>query len=76
MIDAKTIGTYLGLVIGLFIFLCSLLVLVAIPIGWVVSIVRAVRRFLRRKGGYEQNPGPSASKTHGADEGYIPDMKK
>jgi hypothetical protein len=46
MIEAKTIWTYLGLVIGLFIFLCSLLVLVAIPIGWVVSIVRAVRRFL------------------------------
>jgi hypothetical protein len=63
MIDAKAIGAYLGLIIGLFLFLCSLLVLAMIPIAWVVAIVRTMKRILKRKGSYERRHEPSAPET-------------
>jgi hypothetical protein len=60
MIDPKTIGSYLGLIAGLYVFLCGLLVLVAIPAGWVVLIIRGIKRVLKRKGSYEQRHELSA----------------
>jgi uncharacterized membrane protein len=60
MIDPETIGCYLGLIAGLYVILCGLLVLVAIPVGWVVLIVRGIKRVLKRKGSDERRHEPSA----------------
>jgi hypothetical protein len=60
VIDPKTIGTYLGLIAGFYLLLSGLLVLVAVPIGGVVLIIRAIKKVLKKKGSYERRDEPSA----------------
>jgi hypothetical protein len=60
MIDTKAIANFIAWAIVLYIFLSSLLVLLAIPVGWVVLIVRAIKRILKKKGAEKQEVLPPA----------------
>jgi hypothetical protein len=60
MIDLNTIANYLAWAIVLYIFLSSALVLLAIPVGWVVLIVRGIKRILKKKGVDKKEVSPPA----------------
>jgi len=60
MIDVNTIANYIAWAIVVYIFLSSALVLIAIPVGCVVLIVRGIKRIIKKKGAEKQEVSPPA----------------
>jgi hypothetical protein len=61
MINVNAIENFIAWAIVIFIFLSSALVLLAIPVGWVVLIVRAIKRLIKKKGAEKQEVSPPAT---------------